>query len=199
MTTTEPTQTRAEELAAELVGIETPTFKSFEESTAEDWQKITPHINVSQALVADRVMDMMRALEHDHGGFPVNRLEHCLQTATRAEADGRDEEYLLCALLHDVGDILAPFNHPDIAATILKPFVSEANHFMVAQHGVFQGYYFWDYIGMDGNAREKFRDNQYFEYTEEFCHKYDQTAFDADYVSAPLEHFEPLIHKFLTP
>ena len=94
----------------------------------------------------------MRDLKFDHGGFPVDRLEHSLQTATRAERDGRDDEYVLCALLHDIGDTLSPYNHPDIAAGILKPFVSEANHFMVEQHGVFQGYYFWHHIGMDRTA-----------------------------------------------
>jgi len=97
----------------------------------------------------------------------------------------------------DIGDTLSPYNHPDIAAAIVKPFVSEANHFMVEQHGVFQGYYFWDYIGMDGNAREAFRDSPHFDYTEEFCRLYDQTAFDASYTSNPLEHYEPLIRKVL--
>ena len=184
---------------------ETPTgqepprakFKSFEESTAEDWAIITPQLNVTQSFVADRVIQLMRDLEIDHGGFPVNRLEHSLQTATRAERDGRDDEYVLCALLHDIGDTLSPFNHPDIAACILKPFVSEANHFMVKHHGAFQGYYFWHYIGLDQNAREQYRDSPYFDHTEEFCAKYDQTAFDADYVSNPLEHYEPLIREVL--
>lgn len=174
------------------------SFTSFEESTAEDWAIITPQIRHTQNLVADRVIELMRALETDFGGFPVNRLEHSLQTATRAERDGKDDEYVLCALLHDIGDTVSPFNHPDIAAGILKPFVSEANHWMVEHHGIFQGYYFWDYIGLDGNAREAFRDSPYFEYTEEFCAKYDQTAFDADYKSEPLEHYEPLIRQFLT-
>ena len=99
----------------------------------------------------------MRALEFDHGGFPVDRLEHSLQTATRWGKDGRDDEYVLCALLHDIGDTLSPYSHPDIAAGILKPFVSDANHFMVKHHGEFQGYYFWDYIGLDKNARDKYR------------------------------------------
>ncbi len=172
-------------------------FKSFEESTAEDWAIITPQLNITQSYVADRVIQLMRDLEIDHGGFPVNRLEHSLQTATRAERDGRDDEYVLCALIHDIGDTLSPFNHPDIAACILKPFVSEANHFMVKNHGAFQGYYFWHYIGLDQNAREEFRDSPYFDHTEEFCAKYDQTAFDADYVSNPLEHYEPLIRQIL--
>ena len=173
------------------------SFTSFEQSTAEDWAKIIPQISVTQSLVADRVIGLMRDLETDHGGFPVNRLEHSLQTATRAERDNRDDEYVLCALIHDIGDTLAPFNHPAIAAAIVKPFVSEANHFLVKNHGEFQGYYFWDYIGMDGNAREQFRDSPHFDYTEEFCRLYDQTAFDATYVSNPLEHYEPLIRQFL--
>jgi predicted HD phosphohydrolase len=173
------------------------SFTSFEESTAEDWAKIIPQISVTQSLVADRVIGLMRELETDHGGFPVSRLEHSLQTATRAERDNRDDEYILCALIHDVGDTLAPFNHPAIAAAIVKPFVSEANHFMVKNHGEFQGYYFWDYIGMDGNAREQFRASPHFDYTEEFCRLYDQTAFDASYKSNPLEHYEPLIRQLL--
>jgi len=173
------------------------SFTSFEESTAEDWAKIIPQISVTQSLVADRVIGLMRELETDHRGFPVSRLEHSLQTATRAERDNRDDEYILCALIHDVGDTLAPFNHPAIAAAIVKPFVSEANHFMVKNHGEFQGYYFWDYIGMDGNAREQFRDSPHFDYTEEFCRLYDQTAFDATYKSNPLEHYEPLIRQLL--
>jgi predicted HD phosphohydrolase len=173
------------------------SFTSFEESTAEDWAKIIPQISVTQSRVADRVIGLMRELETDHGGFPVSRLEHSLQTATRAERDNRDDEYILCALIHDVGDTLAPFNHPAIAAAIVKPFVSEANHFMVKNHGEFQGYYFWDYIGMDGNAREQFRDSPHFDYTEEFCRLYDQTAFDATDKRNPLEHYEPLIRQLL--
>ena len=173
------------------------TFTSFAESTAEDWAIITPQLAITQSFVADRVIWLMRDLEFDHGGFPVNRLEHSLQTATRAERDGRDDEYVLCALLHDIGDTLSPYNHPDIAAGILKPFVSKANHFMVENHGVFQGYYFWHHIGGDKDAREQFRDSEFFGHTEEFCAKYDQTAFDAEYHSNPLEHYEPLIRDLL--
>ena len=173
------------------------TFTSFEESTAEDWAIIAPQLEITQGFVADRVIGLLRELKFDHGGFPVDRLEHSLQTATRAERDGRDDEYVFCALIHDIGDTLSPYAHPDIAAGIVKPFVSEGNHFMVKHHGEFQGYYFWHYLGMDRDARDKHRDSPYFEYTEEFCAKYDQTAFDADYVSNPLEHYEPLIRDIL--
>ena len=172
-------------------------FRSFEESTQEDWALIVPQLDVTQHFAADHIIEQRGYLRNDHGGFPVDRLEHSLQTATRAERDGRDEEYVLCALLHDIGDTLTPYNHPAIGAAIVKPFVSEANHWMVEHHGIFQGYYFWQHIGLDRNARDAHRDSPYFDYTEEFCAKYDQTAFDADYRSEPLEHFEPLVRSLL--
>jgi predicted HD phosphohydrolase len=173
------------------------SFTTFEESTAEDWAIIAPQLNITQGLVADRVIGLLRDLQTDHGGFPVDRLEHSLQTATRAERAGRDDEYVFCALIHDIGDTLSPFNHPAIAAGIIRPFVSEANHFMVEHHGEFQGYYFWHYLGMDQNARDKYRDSPHFDRTVEFCAEYDQTAFDATYISNPLEHYEPLIKQIL--
>lgn len=173
------------------------SFRSFEESTAEDWAIITSQLNITQSFVADHVLEQLGYLRSDHGGFPVDRLEHSLQTATRAERDGRDNEYVLCALVHDIGDTLAPFNHPDIGAAVVKGFVSEANQWMVAHHGIFQGYYFWHHIGLDPNARDAYRDSPYFDYTAEFSAKYDQTAFDDTYRSEPLEHFEPLVRSLL--
>ncbi len=173
------------------------SFKSFAESTKEDWEIIAPQIQVAQGLVPDRVLEQLRFMQNDHGGFPVDRLEHSLQTATLAERDGRDEEYVLCALLHDIGDTLAPLNHAAVGAAILRPFVSDANFWMLEHHGIFQGYYFWQHIGLDPNAREAFRGSPYFDYTEEFCAKYDGIAFDADYRSEPLEHFTPLVLAFL--
>lgn len=175
------------------------SFTSFEESTREDWAIIMKEIVHTQASASENIIEQLRMLGRDQGGFPVNRLEHSLQTATRAEKDGRDEEYVLCALVHDIGDTLAPYNHPDIAAAIVKPFVSEANHWMVAHHGIFQGYYFWHHIGADRNARDAYADSPYYDLCEEFCAKYDQTAFDPDYASNPLSYYEPLLHKFFTP
>ena len=175
------------------------SFSTFEESTQQDWDVIIPHVVETQRLVADNVMAQLRLLRSDDGGFPVDRLEHSLQTATRAERDGRDDAYVLCALLHDIGDTLAPFNHPSIAAGMLKPFVSPAYHWMVEHHGIFQGYYFWHYVGADRNARDAHRDSPHYDLTEEFCALYDQTAFDATYSSNPLEHYEALIRQFLTP
>jgi predicted HD phosphohydrolase len=175
------------------------TFSSFEESTKEDWDGIMQHIQVTQSMVADNVIAQLRMLRSDHGGFPVDRLEHSLQTATRAERAGRSDEYVLCALIHDIGDNLAPFNHPSIAAGIVKPFVSAAHHWMVEHHGIFQGHYFWHHIGADRNARDAYRDSPHYDLTEEFCALYDQTAFDASYTSHPLEHYEPLIRQVFSP
>src|SRR4030095_14692539 len=167
--------------------------------TRDDWAVISTHLDVTQSMVADRILEQLHYLEGDHGGFPVSRLEHSLQTATRAERDGRDEEYVVCALLHDIGDTLAPYNHPQVGAAIVKPFVSDAHHWMGPHHGIFQGYYFWHHIGLDRNARDAYSDSAYFDHTEEFCAKYDQSAFDADYRSEPLDYYAPIVRRFFAP
>jgi len=169
------------------------TFKSMEEGTAEDWDAIKSHFVPFAREGGARILEHLKLLKGDCGGFPIDRFEHSLQTATRAHRDGRDDEYVVCALLHDIGDLLGAYNHPDIAATILKPFVSEKNLWMVAHHGIFQGYYFFEHMGLDKNLREQFRDHEFFDYTAEFCAKYDQTAFDPAYDSLPLEFFEPMV------
>jgi predicted HD phosphohydrolase len=173
------------------------SFKSFAESTPEDWQKIVAAASVFNRHNADRILAHLKLLEGDCGGFPVSRLEHSLQTATLAHRAGKDEEYVVCALLHDIGDTLGAYNHPDIAAAILKPFVSEANHWMVENHGVFQGYYFFHHIGLDRDMREKFRGHPHFEYTAQFCHIYDQPAFVQGFDTMPLEAFEPMVQRVL--
>jgi predicted HD phosphohydrolase len=168
-------------------------FLAMSEGTAEDWKRIAANATQLQAGLADRVLDHLRLLDGDFGGFLVDRLTHCLQTATRAERDGRDQEYVVCALLHDIGDTLGSYNHPDVAAAILRPFVSEQNLFMVQKHFIFQGYYYFHLLGEDRNLRDQYRDNPWFDYTAEFCEKYDQCAFDPDYDTLLLEHFEPMV------
>lgn len=139
------------------------------------------------------MLDHLKLLDGDYGGFPVDRLTHSLQAATRAYRDGRRDDYVVMALLHDIGDTLGAYNHPDIAAAIVKPFVSEKLHWITAHHGIFQGYYFFDYIGLDGAAREAFRGHEHFEATAQFCEQYDQSAFDPAYERAPLGFFEPMV------
>jgi predicted HD phosphohydrolase len=170
-------------------------FTTMEASTQADWNVIgAEFVRFGQGL-ADRVLRHLALLDGDYGGFPVDRLTHSLQTATRAHADGRDEEYVVCALLHDIGDTLGSYNHPDVAAAILKPFVSEANHWMVEKHGIFQGYYFFHYVGLDRNMREALRGHPHFAHTEEFCAKYDAPAFDAKGETRPLSFFEPMVRR----
>ena len=171
------------------------TFATMEQSTADDWAIIgSGFIQFAQGL-PDRVLAHLRLLDGDYGGFAVDRLAHSLQTATRAHRAGEDEEYVVCALLHDIGDTLGSFNHADIAAAVLKPFVSEANHWMVEKHGIFQGYYFFHHLGMDRNQRERFRGHACFEQTALFCERYDGPAFDAKGETLPLEFFEPMVRR----
>lgn len=174
------------------------TFTDMASCTKHDWAIILPQYMAFASAVADRVLRHLELLRGDHGGFPVDRLEHCLQTATLAQDDGRDEEYVVCALLHDIGDTLGPYNHADVAATILEPFVSPENHFMVQKHGVFQGYYFFQHVGLDPNMRDAFRDHPGFSRTEEFCAKYDGPAFDPKRKTPGLAFFEPMVRRVLS-
>ena len=170
-------------------------FHAMADGTQDDWMIIARASQEFSKDLPDRVLAHLKMLKGDCGGFAVDRLEHSLQTATRAHQDGRDEDYVVCALLHDMGDILGPKNHADIAAAILKPFVSEQNHWMVEQHAIFPGYYFFDYLGLDKNMRDQHRGHPWFEYTAQFCHIYDQSAFDPNFKSMPLEAFEPMVGR----
>jgi predicted HD phosphohydrolase len=172
-------------------------FRDMQQSTADDWKIISNEFRPYAAALPERVLAHLRILEGDCGGFPVDRLTHSLQTATRAYRDGRDEEYVICALLHDIGDTLGSFNHPDIAAAILKPFVSPENLEMVEKHGIFQGYYFFHHLGMDRNLRDQFAGQAVYERTLEFCEKYDAPAFDPAYESLPLSFFEPMLRRVM--
>ncbi|HUB46243.1 MAG TPA: HD domain-containing protein [Acetobacteraceae bacterium] len=170
-------------------------FRVMTDGTREDWQLIWREMERFAGRLPDRLIAHLELLRGDHGGFPVDRLEHCLQTATRAFRAGRDEEYVVCALLHDVGDTLGTYNHPDVAAAIVQPFVSEENHWMVEHHGIFQGYYFFHFLGYDRDQREQFRGHPHFEKTEAFCRLFDQTSFDTNFRSMPLEAFEPMLRR----
>jgi predicted HD phosphohydrolase len=173
-------------------------FHAMTEGTKEDWDKIAVGAIELAAGLPDRVLAHLRLLGGDYGGFAVDRLVHSLQTATRAHRADRDDEYVFCALIHDIGDLLGPLNHADVAAAVVKPFVSEQNHWMVEKHAIFQGYYFFHHLGLDPDMREQFRGHEWFDYTAEFCHEYDQPAFDPGYDTLPLEHFEPLVRQVMS-
>lgn len=172
-------------------------FHSMEEGTQEDWAIIARDYVGFAAGLPDRVLAHLKLLDGDFGGFPIDRLTHSLQTATRAHRDGRPESYVVMALLHDIGDTLGSYNHPEVAAAILQPFVSEEELWICRNHGAFQGYYYFHYLGIDRNVREKHRGNPHFEACAEFCAKYDQAAFDPDYDTLPLEFFEPMVRRVM--
>ncbi len=174
---------------------ELATFRAMVDSTQEDWELIVRHQRAFIAQLPERIMQHLMLLDKDYGGFPVDRLQHCLQTAELAAEDGRDEQYVVCALLHDIGDTLGSLNHADVAAAIVQPFVSEANHWMIKHHAIFQGYNFFHFLGMDRNMRDNFRASEHYEQTEEFVAKYDNPAFDFDKPRLSLSTFEPMIRR----
>ncbi|MDH4846230.1 phosphohydrolase [Pseudomonas sp. BN505] len=171
------------------------TFTHLKDGNESDWAIIAADLATFAQGLPSRIMAHMRLLEGDFGGFPVDRMTHSLQTATRAYRDGRDEEYVICALLHDIGDTLGTFNHPDIAAAILQPFICSENLWMIQNHGIFQGYYFFHFLGMERHLREKFREHPQYQYTIDFCAKYDAPSFDPDYDHLPLDFFEPMLKR----
>jgi predicted HD phosphohydrolase len=170
-------------------------FKSMKESTKADWDIIVARYQPFAKELPSRILAHLRLLGGDSGGFAVDRLQHSLLTATLAHKAGEDEEYVVCALLHDIGNTLGSWNHPEVSAAVLKPFVSEANHWMVEKHGIFQGYFFFQHVGMDRNMREQFRGHPHFERTARFCEIYDNPAFDPGMECAPLEFFEPMLRN----
>lgn len=176
--------------------METVTFTRMADGTREEYEFLgklwNGHI---QMHLADSVLGLLRAMQGPTLGYKIDRYQHSLQSATRAQADGADEETVVCALLHDIGDTIAPENHSAVAAAILRPYVSKKNHWIIQHHGVFQGYYFFHHVGRDRDARERYRGHPHFEACAQFCERWDQTSFDPAYPTAPLEHFEPAVRR----
>ena len=156
--------------------------------------EVAPH-PLAQRQLPDRLLESLKTLKVSYYGEPVDRYVHSLQTATRAHRDGRDEEFVVAALLHDLGDMLASDNHSDYAAAILKAYVRPNTYWMIRQHGLFQGYFYFHHFGLDRNMRDKYRGHPAFQLCVDFCDKYDQMAFDPDYDTMPIEAFEPMVRR----
>ena len=174
------------------------SFTRMADGTAEEYTFLTPLYEKCRNGVSDRLLELLKAMKGDKLGYQVDRYTHSLQSATRAESDGADEETVVCALLHDLGDVIAPDNHSEVIASILRPYISEKNHWVLKHHGLFQGYYYFHHIGGDRNARERYKDHPFYQDCVDFCEKWDQTSFDPDYPTQPLEYFEPMVRKVLT-
>jgi predicted HD phosphohydrolase len=176
----------------------TVTFRQMKDGTEAEYLFLHQLEREYIARLPDRILDSLRALDDGLSGYRVTRLEHSLQTATRAEADGADEEMIAGALIHDLGDGLAPENHSNYAAEILRPYVRAEVTWVVEHHGLFQKLYYARFFGEDPELRAVHRDHPYYESCVRFCASWDQAAFDPDYPTRSLEHFEPLVRRIFS-
>jgi predicted HD phosphohydrolase len=170
-------------------------FRQMKNGTREEYlflEKLESEYN--RGLV-DRLMQALRNLENTLSGYRVSRLEHSLQSAARAEADGADEDLIVGTLLHDLGDELSPFNHSQLAASIIRPYVRCKVTWIIHHHGLFQQVYYAHYYGEDPNQRDRFKDHPWYQSCVDFCERYDQASFDPDYPTPALEHFEPMLRR----
>ena len=170
-------------------------FVQMQDGDVEDYTFLREHELAYAAETAGRLLDSLKTLEHSMGGYQVSRLTHSLQSATRAERDGADIDWIVCALLHDIADPYAPYNHDEMAAAIVKPFVREQCTWTIRTHGAFQKIYYADKIGENPNSRDRYAGHQYFDDCVEFCARWDQASFDPDYDTSPLEHFAPMVEE----
>lgn len=169
-------------------------FVRMADGTREEYEFLSRLESDYAARTGERVLAFFRAQESTMEGYRISRQEHALQTATRALRDGAEEEMVVAALLHDIGDSLAPYSHSEFAAAILRPYVSERTHWVVQHHGVFQCYYYAHHMGGDRNARDRYRAHPHYAACAAFCERWDQSSFDPDYDTLPLERFEPMVY-----
>ena len=170
-------------------------FTQMKDGTIEDYLLLEKHEKKYIEGTSDRLIKFMSSLSTTLEGYQITRLEHSLQTATRALNDKADDEMIVAALLHDIGDEFAPMNHSQYAAAVLRPYVSKKTHWIIEKHGLFQTYYSAEHLGGDKNARETYKDHKYYQATIDFCEKYDQCSFDPNYKSMSLKEFEPMVRN----
>ena len=173
-------------------------FTQMKHGSKEDYELLSKFEKEFAEKLPDRILEALRNLGESMDGYQVSRLEHSLQSATRAERDGADEEMIVATLLHDIGDSLAPFNHSQLVASVLRPYVSEKVYWIMLHHGLFQEYYYAHHVGRDRNARDQFKDHQYYQDAVDFCEKWDQKSFDPEYDSFSLDHFEPMVRNIFS-
>ncbi len=174
------------------------TFTRMDESTAEEWGVIGAAHAADQPRVAETVLTMLRGLDDLVVGFATDQMTHCLQTATRAERAGADDDVVIAALCHDIGKFVSVPNHPAIAAEILKPYVRDEVYWMIKAHQDFQGRHYYHHFGGDPNARDKYVGESWYGLAERFADDWDQTAFDPEYDTLPLEHFEHRVRQLFS-
>ncbi len=174
------------------------SFTEMKKGTKDDYLLLDKHEKDYASKTAERILKFMSGLTDTLEGYKVSRLEHSLQSATRALKAGESEEMIVATLLHDIGDELAPMNHSEYAASVLKPYVSEKTHWIIEKHGEFQTYYYAHHLGGDRNKRDKYKNHKYYQACIDFCEKYDQASFDPNYKSLPLSKFEPMVKRIFS-
>ncbi len=174
------------------------SFTEMKNGTREDYTLLDKHEKDFANKTSERILNFMSNLTETLEGYQISRLEHSLQSATRAYKNRESEEMIVAALLHDIGDELAPMNHSEYAASILKPYVSERTHWIIEKHGEFQMYYYAHHLGGNRNKRDEYKNHKYYQDTVNFCEKYDQNSFDPNYESLPLEFFKPMVKKIFS-
>ena len=174
----------------------TVPWTRMEEGSEDDYRFLTPLFeDHARSSLVPNLVGMLKALEGPKLGYQVDRLQHSLQSASRAHRNGERVDLVVAALLHDVADSFAPENHSDAAASLLAPYVDDAAHWLVKHHGIFQGYYYFHHLGGDRNARDRYAASPYFDACIDFCANYDQNCFDPSYSSMALEDFVPLLEE----
>ena len=173
-------------------------FTEMKNGSKEDYLLLDKHEKKYVEGTADRILKFMAGLNSTLEGYQVSRLEHSLQSATRALRDNASEEMIVATLLHDIGDELAPMNHSEYAAAVLKPYVSEKTHWIIEKHGEFQMYYYAHHLGGNRNKRDQYKGHEYYEDTVNFCENWDQKSFDPNYKSMSLKEFEPMVLRIFS-
>ena len=178
--------------------MKTVNFTAMKNGTKDEYLLLDEYEKDYIRGTADRILKFMKGLTQTLEGYKITRLEHSLQTATRAYNDNAEEEMVVAALLHDIGDELAPLNHSEYAAAVLKPYVSEKTHWIIQKHGEFQMYYYAHHLGKNKNQRDKYKNHKYFKDAVNFCEKWDQKSFDPNYESLSLKDFEPYVRRIFS-
>ena len=178
--------------------MEQAKFTQMKDGTKEDYLLLEKHEKKFIEDTADRLIKFMSGLSNTLEGYQITRLEHSLQTATRALNDKADDEMVVATLLHDIGDELAPLNHSEYAAAVLKPYVSEKTHWIIEKHGEFQMYYYAHHLGGNKNQRDKYKGHKYYQDTVDFCANWDQKSFDPNFKSLSLQEFKPFVKKIFS-
>ena len=173
-------------------------FVQMKDGTKEAYLLLEKHEKKYIEGTADRLIKFMSGLSNTLEGYQITRLEHSLQSATRALNDKASDEMVVATLLHDIGDELAPLNHSEYAAALLKPYVSEKTHWIIEKHGEFQMYYYAHHLGGNRNQRDKYKGHKYYKDTIDFCENWDQKSFDPNFKSLRLKEFEPFVKKIFS-